>query len=334
MKLVWKILIVIIVAVLLLSAATVFYVKSQLSKPAGKDKTVILEVKQGESVSDILADLKSKEIVSQTWVLQIYLAYKGKIRNIKAGTYEVSGSQTIKEIAEILGEGKEKIYKITIPEGFTLNQIAEKFEKSGLFSAEDFKKEAIAGNFEYNFLKKFSKEASLEGYLFPDTYYFKPKTTPKAAIVKILDNFEKKTKDLQTAAKGNGKNFEDIIVMASILEKEVRVPKDMALVAGILEKRIAIGQALQVDSTINYITGKSEAAVSGPDLEIQSLYNTYKNKGLPPGPISNPGLAVIKAALSSQKSDYLYYLSRQDTGETIFSKTYQEHLEAKQKYLK
>ncbi len=134
--------------------------------------------------------------------------------------------------------------------------------------------------------------------------------------------------------KEQNKTVHEIITLASIIEKEVRSEKDMALVAGILLKRLEIGMPLEVDSTINYITGKNDPSVQSVDLQINSPYNTYKNYGLPPGPISNPGLASIKAAVYPEESDYLFYLNRQDTGETIFSKNYDEHLTNKYKYLK
>ncbi len=187
-------------------------------------------------------------------------------------------------------------------------------------------------NWNYDFLEGLE---SLEGFLFPDTYYISYNVSSNEIIKKMLDNFDKKlTSDLRAEIKKQGKSVKEIVTLASIVEKEVYKEEDKKIVAGIFLKRVVLGMPLDADSTINYITGKNSPMPTSGDLAAESLYNTYLNKGLPPGPISNPSLSSIKAAIYPEDSPYLYYLNRQDTKETIFSKTFEEHLENKNKYLK
>ena len=198
---------------------------------------------------------------------------------------------------------------LTIPEGYTARQMGELFEKSELFLKDEFL--AIA-----------QKE---EGYLFPDTYRFFKKTTPEKVIEKMKKNFEEKTRDLSIS--------HEIIIMASIIEKEVRGQEDRKIISGILWRRIKEGIGLQVDASLNYILGKTSAKLTADDLKVDSQYNTYKYRGLPVGPIGNPGLNAILAALNPSKSPYLFYLSDKD-GVTRFAKNFEEHKANKLRYLR
>jgi UPF0755 protein len=198
--------------------------------------------------------------------------------------------------------------KVTIPEGYTVREIEEKL------------KIKLPGE-------------NLEGYLFPDTYYF-PLDVSGEEVVRIMhENFEKKIAPYLKEIEKSGKSLKDIIIMASLIEKEVKTKEEKELVSGILWKRLKAGIPLQVDATITYITGKKTTKIPLEDLKIDSPYNTYKYKGLPPAPICNPGLESILAALYPKESDYWYYLSKPD-GKTLFFKDYEEFIVAKAKYLK
>jgi len=187
----------------------------------------------------------------------------------------------------------------------------------------------------YVFLKSKPKNISLEGYLFPDTYEVAYGEELEDIVEKMLDNFDKKLSQRlrNLGITKQGKTVFEIITMASLIEKEVKSLEDKKIVSGILWKRINAGIGLQVDATVTYITGKKSTRVSKQETEIDSLYNTYKYRGLPLGPISNPGLESIEAATYPQSSDHWYYLSAPD-GETIFSKTLEEHNIAKAEHLK
>ncbi|MEK7559885.1 MAG: endolytic transglycosylase MltG [Patescibacteria group bacterium] len=198
---------------------------------------------------------------------------------------------------------------ITIPEGYTVQQIGELFDEVGTFSKDDFVAAAIGE----------------EGFLFPDTYRFFKNTTPTKAIEKMKKNFENKTKDLFLNR--------DTIIMASIIEKEVSDSKDRRIVSGILWKRIERGIGLQVDAALTYILGKRSDELTGEDLSFNSPYNTYKYRGFPAGPIANPGLDAILAALNPETSPYLFYLS-DENGITRYARNFDEHKENKLQYLR
>jgi len=248
--------------------------------------------------------------------------------------HELNKNMNIKELTEIITQGKVSVTKITVPEGWNLKEIADELEKKKVVNKEDFLN-AAAKSYDYPSLKDKPTEVSIEGYLFPDTYFFPANVTAETVVKNMLSNFENKV-DRKILEKGKlqGYTTHEILTIASIIEKEVSEESDRAIVAGLLYKRLNNGIALEVDATINFITGKNNPQSSLEDLAIDSLYNTYKYKGLPPGPISNPGLAAIKAAVNPQNSDYWYYLNRQDTKETIFSKNFEEHLANKEKYLR
>jgi UPF0755 protein len=174
-------------------------------------------------------------------------------------------------------------------------------------------------------------DATLEGYLFPDTYEVSTDQTCEQMIDAMLINFGNKlTPELQEKIKGQDKTIFEVVTMASLLEKEVKTLEDKKIVAGILHNRLQMGMPLQLDSTVNYITGKNDPGVLIKDTQIDSPYNTYKYKGLPIGPISNPGMDSISAALEPTETDYLYYLS---DGKTYYAKTLKEHAANRAKYL-
>src|SRR3972149_5513944 len=193
-------------------------------------------------------------------------------------------------------------------------------------------REIISGS-TYDVLALKQKGADLEGYLYPDTYYVYKDSRPEDLIKKMLDNFENKTKDILAEAQVSDKDFHDILTLASIVEREVPKTSERPIIAGLFLKRIQIGMALQSDATVNYVTGKYRLRPTYDDLQVDSSYNTYKNRGLPPSPIGNPSISSIKAVLNPEQSEYLYFLSK-PTGETVFSKTLDEHNENKAKYLK
>jgi UPF0755 protein len=301
----------------------------------------IFEIQKGEGFLEISTNLEKEKIIREDLYFNLFVLLTGNYKKLQAGKYLVSPSMTIPEIAKkfVLGNVIEE--KITIIEGWNLKEIADFFEKKGICKRKDFfeitKKDFST---EFDFLKDKPKELSLEGYLFPDTYYIKPQEARdkreeiEDIVRKMLKNFDRKlNQDLREEIKRQGRTIFEIVNMASMLEKEVKSFEDKKLVSGILWKRLEKGIPLQVDATITYITGKKTIKIPKEDLEIDSPYNTYKYKGLPLGPICNPGLESILAAIYPEESEYWYYLSI-PSGKTIFSKTLKEHNLAKAKYLK
>ncbi len=277
-------------------------------------KQVFFKIEKGRGLKDIAGKLQEEGIIRWQGSFQIYALLGGYSKNLQAGTYLLSPSMNVKEIAEKIAEGKIILEKATVIEGWNLRDLGLYFQEKGMFSKEEFWNAAGYP------LSPYSKE----GYLFPDTYFFKRDASPKEVVLEMKENFQRKTSKLQFQ--------ESDLIMASILEKEVITRNDKEIVAGILYKRMEAGMPLQADATLTYITGKKSTKISKKETEIDSPYNTYKHYGLPPGPICNPGLESLEAALNPKESPFWYYLSSPE-GETVFSRTLQEHNRAKAEHL-
>ncbi len=245
---------------------------------------------------------------------------------------------------------------IRILEGWTSRDIGQYFEREGRYQSEEFLE--VAGfpqvdyrknkempaisdfSVEYSFLEDKPKYYGLEGYLFPDTYRIYASSSVTEVIEKMLANFDKKlTPKMRKDIEAQGRTIYDIVTLASLVEKEAPLNnqtgdnRDARIVAGIFLNRLSVGQALQSDATLSYIYNDNKAAHSGAELDIDSPYNTYKYRGLPPGPICNPGILAIEAAIYPIDTDYSYFLTTKD-GDIVYAKTYDEHLRNKYKYLK
>ncbi|PIP22779.1 MAG: hypothetical protein COX37_02200 [Candidatus Nealsonbacteria bacterium CG23_combo_of_CG06-09_8_20_14_all_39_17] len=304
----------------------------------GKEEVFVVE--KGEGAKQIAKNLGEKGVIRNDILFILYVLKSGEAGKIKAGKYSLSSAMTISQIAEKLVKGEVMKEKIIILEGWSLRDIERELISKFLvqrttslwleISAENVK----SYKEDYEFLKDAPDSATLEGYIFPDTYEVDEGETTKSITRKALDNFDKKlTEDLRKEIKKQNKSIFEIVTMASLLEKEVRTSEDKKIVSGIFWKRISIGQPLQSCATVAYAIGVDKWRYSYEDTRTKSPYNTYLNQGLPIGPISNPGLESIKAAIEPEKSDYWYYLSDTE-GKTIFSKTFEEHNIAKAKYLK
>lgn len=321
-----------------------------LPKDIGSSKEVIFKIEKGQGAKEISLNLSKQGIIKSSLLFRLYALTKGAAGRLQAGEYLLSPSMTIPEIVNKFFLGEVIKEKITIIEGWNLRDIGWYLEGKGMFQAEELfelvgfpmagdpKKTDLPSpkdfSSEFDFLKDKPKNLSLEGYLFPDTYEIKKGESLEEIVRKILKNFDKKlTPSLREEITKQGKLIFEVITMASLIEKEVRTLEDKKLVSGILWKRLGANMPLQVDATITYITGKQTTKISIEETQIDSPYNTYKYPGLPLGPIANPGLESILAAIFPQESEYWYYLSTTE-GQTIFSKTLAEHNIAKAKYLK
>ncbi|MDD3919030.1 MAG: endolytic transglycosylase MltG [Candidatus Pacebacteria bacterium] len=289
-------------------------------------KEDLFTIEEGETLKTISQSLKEEGFIKSSNLFYISLYLSNNPKAIKAGVYQLNSEMGNQKIINQIIKGETATEKITIVEGWTISEIASYLENKGLFEKEAFISLANSNEFtnEFEFLKYKPKNINLEGYLFPDTYYVEKNDTPEIIIRKMLSNFENKVWN----GINNKENFYNILILASILEKEVTTFYDKQLVTDILLKRLEIGMALQLDATVIYANNLEVF-----DLEIDSPYNTYKYPGLPIGPISNPGTESIEAALNPIKNNYWYYLSTKD-GTTIFSKTFEEHKMNKNIYLR
>jgi UPF0755 protein len=308
--------------ILIFSLFGCFYIYQGIysAKSPGSSLVAIFLVKKGEGAKKISINLKNQSLIKSALLFQGYIFARGESGRLKAGKYELSPAMNIPQIAAKLVSGEAIKQKITIIEGWNLKDIGNYLEKKGIAAASDF--------------IKYGEEKKLEGYLFPDTYEISSEDGVKEIAGKMRANFNKKlTPALRKKIADENKTIFEITTMASLIEKEVRTAEDKKIVSGILWKRLKFGVPLQVDATISYLTGKKNTRISKEDLKINSLYNTYKYAGLPLGPICNPGIESIIAAVYPKNSGYWYYLSSPD-GATHFSKTLKEHNIKKAKYLR
>lgn len=306
---------------------------TSVTTPFDKNDTNLhlFQIEKNENVKSIAKRLKDESIIADDLYFWWYLRSNQIIPNIQAGTHYVAKSYNYAEIAKELSKARPKEKNLTIPEGYRIDQIDAKLTEEGLIDEGRFVQavESFKIN-EYDFLS----QNGLEGYLFPDTYrvfdnYYNFQS--KGLIIKMINNFENKINDIYDPAKTD-KTLEEIVIMASIIEKETNNKDNRALVAGILWKRLEIGMPIGADATTRYGIGKFTEELTYDNLQSDSPYNTRKFKGLPPGPICNPGLPSLKAAINPEESEYLYYL-HDANGEIHYGKTNEEHNANKAKYL-
>jgi UPF0755 protein len=255
----------------------------------------------------------------------------GKDRSIRAGEYSLHSSMSPREVLQMLCRGEVVLHKVTIPEGFTLKQIATLLEKSGVASAQ----EILAESRKVGLIEAFGFEGdSLEGYLFPDTYYFARGLPPEEILKAMVQRFHSVYgPGLKARQAEKGWSLHEVVTMASVVEKETSSRKEMPLIASVLVNRLRIGMPLQCDPTVIYGIEDFDGNLTREHLLTPNPYNTYVNKGLPPGPICNPGLDALKAVLYPADTAYLYFVSKND-GTHLFSPTLREHNRAVEKYQK
>lgn len=287
-----------------------------ISAPPDFPLNKIIVIEKGATLKQIAADFEQKNLVRFPILFDMLIRWTGHETDIKAGKYVFNRPFSVIGLALRLISGDYGVpaVKITLPEGSTIDNINKIFQKIGF------------ENFEI-------KDRDLEGYLFPDTYFFSAEDTLDNIVVKMKENLKNKTAGLEREIKESGRTFRRILTMASLIEKEAADSKDRKIISGILWKRLDEKMLLQVDATLDYVLGKNTFELTTDDLKIDSPYNTYTRIGLPPTPICNPGLDAINAALFPEESPYWYYLSDKE-GNTYYAKTFEEHKLNKAKYLK
>lgn len=318
-----------------------FFFGRTSDNPENKNFTI----NPGEGVNEISKALSKDGFIKNKLIFETYVWLRGLEGKFQAGEHNIGPKMNFWEIVEALTSGADvKEREIKIIEGWSNEEIAEYLEKEGILGKNIFLEEAE--NYKnlsaYDFL---SNMPSLEGYLFPDTYRIytdvpgnedkesAERTLANHIIKKMLDNFENKVpQSARDDIEKQGKTLFEVVTIASIVENEVASAEDRKVVADIFWRRLSVGMPLQSDATINYITKKNITQPSLDDLEVDSLYNTYKYPGLPKGPIGNPGLDAILATVYPEKNNFWYFLTTKD-GEAIYSKNFEEHKFNKAKYL-
>jgi UPF0755 protein len=328
---------IILFLIVLALAGSLYLFNNEISKPNdnpfGKKDFVI---EQGQGVADIADNLQSQGFLKHTFLFKVYVWMKDEKASFIDGTFDLKTDMSIAELVKQLHEQQQnKEVSITVTEGMDVAEIdgylsdtigvIKKGELIDLSANYDLKS--------HLFLIDRPKDATLEGYLYPDTYRIYKQTTVDDITEKMLANFDAKlTEDLRAEIKKQGKSLNEVLTLASIVEKEMFGYENRRVVAGIFLNRIKTGMPLQSDATINFFTGTGKTRSTREETAIDNPYNTYKYYGLPPGPICNPSIEAIKSVIYPAKTDYLYFLTS-PSGEIYFAKTYDQHLINTQKYL-
>lgn len=275
-------------------------------RPAEGAPPVTVEVPAGASLDEVARLLADERLVSSPQLFEWYVRWRDLDRSIQPGTYTIARGTSMRQIANLLTSIGNRELTITTIEGWTRTDMADYLVTVGIPRAD--------------FL---AASAGLEGYLFPDTYRIFSDATAADVVAKMRANFDAKV----------GEISRDDLILASIVEREVATDRDRRLVADIFLRRLEIGWALQADSTVNYVTGKDTPAISATDRNLDSPYNTYRYRGLPPGPISNPGLSAINAVRNPVSNSYWYFLT-DPAGNVYYASSLDEHNENKAKFLR
>ncbi len=315
---------------------------SFLLSPQKDAQEIVFEVSSGASVDAIARSLKNQKVITSRFFFKTYVKLAGAQSSLQAGQYIVKPGMSFRSVVATLSNAKASEVQVTIPEGYTREQIGEAISHVLPLVDEALWQTATATSGVYlqttPVLSGIPSGQGLEGYLFPDTYRFRKEADAKTIVETMVLTLTRRLAENEIVVPNhlvmdNGMTLHEVLTLASIVEREVRSPEDMAHVAGIFFTRLKIGMALQADATVNYVTGKNDPGISLKDSQIDSPYNTYKHLGLPPGPISNPGMNAIRAVLHPIDSDDLYYLTTPE-GQVIYSKSFDEHVQNKYKYLK
>lgn len=325
------------------------YIEREANQGTAGSSNIIqqFEVKEGEGSTEVGINLEKAGLIKDKYIFYYYVWKTGTDSKIQIGIYELSPDMTMGEMVSKFTKGEivPQIIKLTIPEGFTNKKIIERLRDKKPELADDFEElvscrclgeeTCACDKFSrgYVFLQEIPKGTDMEGFLFPDTYHIEKEDTAETLASKMLNNFKKKMgQDIIEEINRQEKSIHEIITMASIIEKEAKTDQDRRIVSGIFWKRIEDEHPLQSCATLAYITGEDKKQYSLADTQIDSPYNTYLVKGLPLGPVANPGMASILAALHPENTDYYYFLTDPATGEMVYSKTAEEHAENKQKH--
>jgi len=301
------------------------WVDHQLHQPVNPaNAKVRFVVPPGSSFHEVADTLHRTGLIDSVTVFDLYARYKHLDRNVQAGAYELSRNLNMIQILDALQTAIPEEIFVTVPEGYTIKKTAALLDTGGVIKGSDYLSQAVTGQFNYDFLKDLKPGASLEGFLFPDTYLIPRTGTAKQLITLQLDQFNRRWNDTRKGQATQRKlNPLQVVTIASMIEREALFDEDRPLVASVIYNRLSAGWALDIDATVLYAKGAWQATVTTDDRKIDSPYNTYLHTGLPPGPIANPGIKAIEAALQPATTGYFFYLSDKQ-GHNHYAKTNEE----------
>ncbi|MBI4138788.1 endolytic transglycosylase MltG [Candidatus Uhrbacteria bacterium] len=285
---------------------------------------VRIEIPPGASVSSIADRLREAKLISSPLLYRIYAQVDPAAATPRAGEYHLRIGLNYRDLARLLARGPEREEAtVRILEGWTIADVMTELGKAGVDARpSDFLAERFAS--EFPFLNALPPKTTLEGYLFPDTYRVWKDELPDGLFRKQLAEFQEKTADMPAKLQAQKRSLSELVTLASIVEKEARHDEDRPTIAGIFMNRLSIGMALQSDATLNYVLQTGRSRLTLDEVKNESPYNTYAHTGLPPGPIANPGLASLRAALDPKDTPYFYFLT-DETGKAYYARTLEEH---------
>lgn len=310
--------------IIVIAAMCGSYVALGAPVDSGNKSEVLVRVRPGSGTAQIAATLKDKGLIKSEAVFR--LKARTKAPRFQAGTYSVNRSMSSSEIVDLIASGRTAGKTFTITEGQPLYKIADQLDKAGIVKEKDFYREVKKGKFDYGFMKYLpSGETRLEGFLYPDTYTIPLDATAHEVIDMMLKRFNE--------VAGDKDDLYKTVIKASVIQKEAGNADEMRKVSSVIDNRIRKGMPLQMDSIISYIHKQDKIRATYKDIEVDSAYNPYKNKGLPPGPICSPGKQALLAASDPAHTDYLYFVaSPKMDGTNVFSATSEQFMKDKEKF--
>lgn len=331
-----KVFLVVVLIVVLGVSGSILYYNHSIEAPDKNSKTTkLVKIKKGDTLDSIAAKLEKKELINSKLCFKIKAKSLGKDTAMLPGRYTLSRALSNEEIINIFAVGR-KSKTLTFPEGYTVRDVAAKLEKERILPADAFINACQNYKGKYKFLKGVDiKKFKLEGFLFPATYQISENATNKDIVELFLKGFAMNFRQENYAILKEKKlTMHELLTIASLIEKEAALDKDRAKIASVIYNRLKKGMKLQFCATVQYALGRHKPKLYYKDLKIDSPYNTYKIKGLPPGPICSPGIKSIEAALHPANTDYLYYVVKAgDSREHVFSNNYKDFENNKSKYL-
>ena len=333
-----KYLVILAILVVILASMGIYFRSRSGAYDVNEEKKVVVNIPSGSTTDSIADKLKAEKLIKNKLVFKINVKISGKAAQFKAGDYQFDTSYTNQEIIDDIAAGK--IYhsgpKITVKEGATSLEVINELVKKNLGTKENYEKlinnpDEFRGR--YEFLKD-KNIKSLEGFLYPSTYFCSEGESEREVISRMLNKFDEiyKAKIKPEMKKNNELDLYDVMKMASIVEKEAVLDEDRPLIASVFYNRLAKDMLLQSDATVQYAFEERKKVVSYNDLKVESHYNSYKYKGLPPTPIANPSWKSIDAAINPADTEYLYFVAKTDGGGNNYAKTYEEHLKYEKQY--
>lgn len=331
----WWILPAVVVVLLLAGGVAAGVLYTSLTTPVDPEgETRIITIEPGSGTAQIGMELERAGLIKNRQVFALLARYLKKDGKLQAGEYELSPAMPMRAIIDKLERGEVVTYTFTVPEGYTVRQIVDRLVAEGFGEREEFESLVQDRSLVAEWLPAgLVTDEPLEGYLFPETYTVTARTTEREIIEAMVAETRRVwTEERLARAAGLGLTVHQVLTLASIIEEEAQVAEERPLIAAVYHNRLRLGMLLQADPTVLYALGRPAGEpLLTRDLDVDSPYNTYRYPGLPPGPIANPGLAAIDAALYPADVDYLYFVARND-GTHAFARNYKEHQENVARY--